>query len=60
MNELNQYSSGDDSSDSEQINVSPMCEYPAFYSEIIHLDFPETEHVALIRSKIWLTEALRN
>ena len=31
VNKLNQYSSGDDSSDSKQNNVSPICEYPAFY-----------------------------
>ena len=37
-----------------------MCEYPEFYREIMHLDLPETEHVALIRSKNWLTEALMN
>lgn len=37
-----------------------MCEYPAFYRESMHLDLPETEHVTLIRSKNWLTEALMN
>ena len=26
----------------------------------MHLDLPETEHVALLRSKNWLTEALMN
>ena len=51
VNELNQCSSGDDSSDFEQNNISPMCEYPAFYQEIVHLDLPETEQFTLIRSK---------
>jgi len=52
----------DSTSTDELIAFDPpqdSCQYPSFYKDIIELELPNKEHLALVKAQNWITDGLQ-